>query len=190
MDVQWIDRPGVDFSQAVLLLQRAQRLAGMRGRTVVRDGIIAARCATGLRDVGGRCVVYRDDDEAIRRRGHLIAKGARLDAWRRAAARAGHHHQNGQHRPSNHGELPDSGSGKVPSAKRTVECRRNSARDERTVRVEFEASEYTPASVGPETIFNCASSSIVCSSTNVMFGANTARITSPWGRGIAVVTVR
>jgi hypothetical protein len=42
----------------------------------------------------------------------------------------------------------------VLSAKRTSACRRSSASDEFTDRSEFLASEYTPASVGPETILS------------------------------------
>ena len=86
--------------------------------------------------------------------------------------------------------MPESGSATVPSAKRTLGCLRSSCKDVRTGKVEFDASEYTPASVGPETMRSCASSSSVCNSTNVMVGENTARITSPCGRGAELVTVR
>ncbi len=47
---------------------------------------------------------------------------------------------------------PVSRSGWVLSAKRTLACPRNSASEELTGRLDFAASEYTPASVGPETI--------------------------------------
>jgi hypothetical protein len=42
----------------------------------------------------------------------------------------------------------------VLSAKRTFACPRNSASDEVTGLSDFAASEYTPASVGPETILS------------------------------------
>jgi hypothetical protein len=42
----------------------------------------------------------------------------------------------------------------VLSAKRTFGCSRNNASEVLTGRREFAANEYTPASVGPETILS------------------------------------
>src|SRR5450631_1347484 len=122
MDVQWFDRPCVDLSQTVLSFHSMHRLAGTRGWTIVRDSIVAARRAAGVRDIGGWSIFHRDYDEAVLGLGYLIAESARVDAHRLAAACAGQYHDNGQHRPSDHGGLPDAGSGNVASAKRTVEC--------------------------------------------------------------------
>ena len=88
MNLQRSNWPRVHFSQTVFTFDGMQSLTSMSGRTVVCDGVIAARRAAGMRDIGGRHIVHRDNDEAIRRQRHLIAEGPRIDAHGRAAARA------------------------------------------------------------------------------------------------------
>ncbi len=63
---------------------------------------------------------------------------------------------------------PIPGSVTVPSAKRTVGCCAAAPKTSAPAQLDFDASEYTPASVGPETIRSCASSRIACNSTKVM----------------------
>src|ERR1700727_403761 len=174
MNLQRSDRPRIDLAQAVLAFHGMQSFARTSGRTVVRDCIVAARRAASIRNIGRGHIVHRHNNVAVRGQRCLIAERSRIAAHGRAAATARQCNCGAEHNAADHGESPGSGSGKVPSAKRTVECWRSSAKDARTVSVEFEASEYTPASVGPETILSCASWRRVCNYTRVILGAKTA----------------
>jgi hypothetical protein len=134
-------------------------------------------------------VVDRRDYEPLGRAGDLLGESARFNPHRRTTACTSQGDDENCRRPPNHGDPLGSLAGRVLSAKRTVACRRNSARDEPTGRSDVGASEYTPAGVGPEIIRSPDSSRMPCSSAKVIAGEKTARMTSSGARGVEVVTV-
>ncbi len=134
-----------------------------RARPIDRNGVVAARCAARPSRKTRGLVVHRCNDEVIRRSGGLIGQRTRLNPYRRAAAGARRKSEKRRQPPSVHGISPAPAPGWMLSAKRTFACARNDASDALTGRRELAANEYTPASVGPETILNPASSSTACS---------------------------